>query len=820
MSQGDDLPRSFEVLLTEKGVVSVSDPLQIAILERLRGGRTRPGDLAGLMGCPSSTLHFVLDKMVESGVVVRSKPDPVAKEVYYSVAAARIVASGTPSPAGAAASEDAFKRPVEGRTGLSRVADMMEGYLAEIGLDHGQMRAMYARDLAASFKDEIGAGPLGDVMPAVKGRFAALTGYRLSVFSLSPLTVVFEGDRTMPPKMDMLALLVGQMAGNATGRPCSVASVEDFGAGDSARFKVVYGAAEPEAEPYVNTSLPQAAEPDRFMIVEIDGAAVLLGNDIQVRLVDAIYERPLCVTDVVNAVGMPRSTVTTNLLRMVEDGVASVFYAESGTPYYGLNCSILMKRVRRPGRDREQTRRAVADARGDGRFADGYMTYTLARLGELGFETDYLMVVLGARYMRVAGHDDPKNFDAYFGKMSDIAKVIGLSLSVVSIYPLTIGIASEDGDASLAPAMTFAKGMAHQGLEMASSGIFVRVSDDRPGDSRVSFKEIYPSLNATLAATAVQEGEAAPRKRTSSVRDALRKRSAKASPAPVRTFRHITGIAMVVFAAMIVILSMGTAGNENTADAEAYTLEAGSGISLIDADGYSVGSMTVDAGEAVSFYVVLDGAEEAGVVIDGVARPLSDVYEETDGAYTVALTGDLTIVEIRQVQVDAGLGVSVYDFGTSRTVEYAYSFDGYYTADEYEELAGGLWVSAAAYLIIEAEDGGYVSVPGSDGCYFATVCVSAWSGSAASAQPLPSEYVTLTLGSAAYEVDGYYVTGSLRVAADEVLTFKLLSTDGPVRITTEQRGSTSVFDMASSTRTFTASFYSDATVSYVHIGIQ
>ncbi len=824
MRQGDDYLRSFEVLQTEKGVVSLSDPQQIAVYEMLCGGSKRPSDLAEALGCPSSSLHFTLDKMVEAGIIARSRPDSSKNEVRYSNIALRIAASRTPAQAEIAASEEAFRHPVEGRTGLSRVADMMEAYLAEIGLDHGQLRARYARDLAASFADEIGKGPLEDVLPAVRDRCAAVTGYRLGVFSLSPLTIVFEGDRSMPPKMDMLPLLAGDMIGNATGRALAVASVEDIGSGEDARFKVVSAAAEPGAAPYVTTSLPQVAEPERFMIVEIDGSAALLVSDIQIRLVDAIYERPLCVTDVVNAVNIPRSTVTTNLLRMVEEGVAAVFYSESGAVYYGLNCSILMKRSRRVSRAPARIREAVAHGRGDGRFADGYMTYTLAARDEMGFDTDYLMVVLGARYMRVAGQDEAKNFDVYFGKMSDIARVIGLSLSVASIYPLTIGISSEDGDTSLAPAMPFAKGMAHQGLEMASSGIFVRVSDEKPGDMKVSFKEIYPSLSMTpgpgAGAEALEDPSAAPRKRTSSVRDALRKRSAKTEAAPAKTVRHITGIAMVVFAAMIVILSMGTTGNENTADAETYTLDAGSGIVLCDADGLEIDGLTVSADETVSFSVALDGAEEAGVVKDGVAYPLSALYEEEDGVYTVSLSDDLTIVEVRLVSVDDALGVSVYDFGASRTVEYAWSFDGYRSAEEYSELAGGLWVSGTAYMVLSAADGCYVSASGADHCYYGSVCVPAWSCGGLSSGDLPGYYVTLTLGSAGYEVDGYYATGSLRVAEGETLSFKLVSTDGPVRITTVQRGDTYSFDLSSSVRTFTASFYSDATITYAHIGVQ
>lgn len=821
MRPQDDYLRTFAVLLTEKGVVSVSDPQQIAVYDFLCGGKKRPSDIADALGFPSSSLHFVLDKMVDAGIIVRSKPDPARKEVYYSNLALRIAGSAKPTPEAVAASEETFKRPDARFTGLASVANMLESYLNEIGLDHGQLRARYATDLAAAVKDDIGQGSLEDVMQAVRDRFCRLTGYRMSVFALNPLTVVFEGDATMRSKMDMLTLLVRRMAENATGKAMAVKSEEDFSNEETVRVKVVYDRAEPEQEQYINTSLPQMAEPERFMIMEIDGTVAILMNDIQTQLVDAIYERPLCVTDVVNAVGMPRSTVTTNLLRMVEEGVASVFYSESGALYYGLSCSILMKRTRRVSRDPTPTRDAVRNACGDGRFMEGYMTYLLASLQELGFDTDYMMVVLGAKYMRTAGQDGPKNFDSYFGKMSDIAKVMGLSLSVVSVYPLTIGITRTGDDPGLAPAMTFAKGMAHQGLEMASSGIFVRVSEETPDDMKVSFKEIYPSLSMNPSAGAEAEAAAAPapKKRTSSVRDALRNRSAKSDGRPMRTVRYITGVAMVVFAAFVVIMAAGN-GLDNTASAETYELSFDDGVSVTLEDGETlVGSMVLKAGEVAT--IAVSSESDVGVVIAGIAYPISSVYTEEDGYYAVALTQDVTITEL--VLIDEsfdGLSVQVYDFGAEVTSEYAYGFDGYYTAAEYSAIAGGLWVTADAWIVLDADDGEYVSLP-EGGSYYLDRVVTKAVGASAEAAALPEDYATVDLGNAAFEVDGYYVAGELRVAKAQVISMVFVSTDGPVSLIVSQTGEDDkTVSLTNNNRIFSISVYQDVSISYVHVGVQ
>ncbi len=828
MRSQEDYLRDFAVLMTEKGVVAVSDPQQIAVYDFLCGGKKRPSDIAEALGLPSSSLHFILDKMVDSGIIVRSKPDPSRKEVYYSILALRIAGSTTPTPERIAESQETFSHLDSTHTGLASVAEMLESYLGEIGLDHDQLRTRYVKDLAAAFKDSIGSGSLESVMQSVKDCFHRLTGFRLSVFALNPPTIVFEGDCSMKSKMDMLSMLVKYLMENATGRTLAVRSVEDFSNQESARFKVVYDRADPEPEPYINTSLPQLAEPEKFFVVEIDGTVALIMNDIQNRLIDAIYERPLCVTDVVNAVNMPRSTVTTNLLRMVEEGVASVFYSESGAMYYGLSCSILMKRTRRASKDSTPTRNAIKLASKDGGFMEGYMLYLISSLQELGFDTDYMMVVLGAKYMRAAGQSGPKNFDSYFGTMSDIAKVVGLSLSVVSVYPLTIGI-SGSRDEQLSPAMTFVKGMAHQGLEMASSGIFVRVSEETPEDMKVSFKEIYPSLSADPAKVAEIAGVSDPapvKKRTSSIRDALRNRSAKTDGRPVRSVRYITGIAMVMFAAMVAIMAMGGAVDDNTASAESYDLsvDPSADIVLYGPDGAEICMpFTVKTDETVTFRISSDCVP--GVVKNGVAYTMEELYplgsgSDSDGFYTIALEKDVTIVEVRPLSADlSALAVGIYDFGCDGSVGgvTASSFDRYISVEDYAGERSEIWTSGYAWVSLDAGTGKYLSFDDDSPVYSDHVCVGAWSEDAVVEKDIPDGAVTLKMAEGTvFEYGGIYYSGNVRVDKGEDISMKFVSTDGPVSILLDVEGSEQPVLM-NRDRMVTLNLTSDAEISYVHV---
>ncbi len=836
MGNQDEYLRNFTVLLTEKGVVPLTDPLQISVYNELCSGNKRPSDIAASLDIPSSSLHFVLDKMTESGVIVRYKPDADKKSVYYSNLALKIAGSEQPREGADAECERTFKDPSRYYNGMSSVANMLDCYAAEIGLSLDQLRTRYARELADSMKSDIGAGSLEDSILKIKESFAYITGFKFNIFALNPLTLVFEGDSVMSSKMDMLTEFVCRTVENATGKTYAVTSVEDYSSDGSARFKVVYERADKKPEPYINMSLNQSTEVNRFLMVELDGVVGLITSPVQIDIVDAVYERPLCITDIVNKVEAPRSTVTSNILRMVEDGIITVFYSESGTAYYGMSCSILMKKSRSINRDASEIRGILSSTKSkDGAFMEGYLLYLLSYLKGLGFDTDYMMVVLGAKYMRVAGNDGPHNFDVFFGKMSDIAKAIGLSLNVVSIYPLTIGISSDDPESEMSPAMTFVKGMAHQGLEMASNGIFVRVSDDTPADKKVSFKEIYPALSMTPAEGVSVEGlpdaaaSKSKKKRTSSVKTALLNRSVKESGRPARTVRYITGVVMVAFLAAVILFGF-TGGNDHNTDADQLTVnlaEGCDGVLFYDETGTEIQMpMVVDRLQTVEFTVTFTGdTSNIGVVEGGTAYPLETYLTEDDeGTFTMTIDENITFqpISLLELPQDDRLSYSLYCFGSSVSESYAYAFDGFIPADVYAEIAGGLWVTAGTVVSVTAADGSYISTndAGSDKFLFDKIVCNASEATQLSSADLPRNYVNVHL-EGGFEADGWFTTGVLRIVEDSTVSLRFVSTNGPVSISMVTLGGQEtnlVLQPMDRTVTFNIGD-EDVVISYRHVGI-
>ncbi len=697
MGAQDEYLRNFCILLSDKGIVPLTDPLQIAIYDSLQSGMKRPSDLTAELNLSSSSLHFIIDKMADSGIVDRIKPESDKKTVYYSSNAVLLARSTEPNDDTRRASQKTFDDSLSNYKGLSSLANMLDCYAMEIGLGVDPVKRKYARDLADAIQME--KKSIEDAVLDVRDVFARLTGFSFSVFSFSPFTLVVTGDDSIKSKSDMMMQFIIRLIENSTGRCYKVTAVENIN-GSSNTLKVTMERSEAEHVPYMNLSLHHRDD-HRFLVVDLDGSAGLMTSDVQVDIVDAIYERPLCITDIVNRVDAPRSTITSNLLRMVEEGVISVFYSESGSAYYGLACSILAKKSRSMSVDNEEVRNTLeAVKNGEGTFMEGLLLFVMACLKKFGFDSEYIMVVLGAKYMRTMGSmEAPSNFDTYFGQMSDIAKTIGLSLNIVSIYPLTIGIDTTNPDSEVAPAMTFIKGMAHQGLEMASSGIFVRSVEEE----NISFKEIYPALSMTPVKGVKVENLAAPaaKKRTSSVKTALLNRSKKSDGKAVRTVRYITAAVFLVMLTGILVFSVSDTGTDLSADTFSLEIDDDLEITVYDDNGDEL-TYPYNFVSGANITLSMPEPKDIGYVNSGIAYLISP---GDDGRYSLTMTSDLHLERLYDVSDMEELNCSFSLYSSSMDNDNSVMM---IDSERYKEMSNGLFVSARNMIKVFADDGYYI----------------------------------------------------------------------------------------------------------------
>ncbi|MBE6518693.1 MAG: winged helix-turn-helix transcriptional regulator [Thermoplasmata archaeon] len=711
MGAQDEYLRNFCILLTDKGVVPLTDPLQIAVYNSLLQGMKRPSDLTSELNLSSSSLHFIIDKMAENGIIDRTKPESDKKTVYYSTNAKVLASSTETNDRLRNVSQKTFVDPLKNYKGLSTLSNMLDCYMSEIGVDIDPLKMKYADALADSIEME--KAGMEDAVMNVRDIFSRITGHSFSVFSFSPLTLVVTGDENIMDKSKILMEFVIRLIENSTGRTYKIVSTEPFNGADN-MIKVTMDRTEKVEEPYMNTSLHHK-DADRFLMVDVDGSAGLMTSDVQIDIINAIYERPLCITDIVTKVDSPRSTITSNLLRMVEEGVISVFYSESGSAYYGLACSILLKKSRPISYDRSEMDEVLDKIKDkEGGFMEGQLLYTLALLKMYGFDSEYTMVVLGAKYMRASGSMDVQgSFDTYFGKMSDIAQAIGLSLNIVSVYPLTIGISSRDPDSEMSQAMTFIKGMAHQGLEMASSGIFVRSSEESATNENISFKEIYPSLSMKpVKGVMIENLSPAPsaKKRTSSVKTALLNRSKKDSTQSTRSVRYITAaVFMVMLSAILVFGATGT-GSDLSAETFELTVDSSLEYTVYDEDGNELTyPYSAQAGDTLS--LVLDDPTDIGYVRNGMAFLMSPA---DNGVYSIKMNSDLNLVPLFDVSdlTEMDCTFSLYCSEKAIVLDTSSALkenEKYRSSESYMELTGGLYVSANNAIKVTAKDGYYIA---------------------------------------------------------------------------------------------------------------
>jgi len=781
MGLQDEYLRNFCILLTDKGVVPLTDPLQIAVFNCLQDGMKRPTDLSAALGMSSSSLHFIIDKMTESGIVTRFKPDSDKKTVYYSANAVKVAGSKDSTEEYRTLSNDAFADKAFGYNGFASVANMWDCYSSEIGLDIDPIRKKYAEALASSL--DLKKASMEDAVAEIRERFAFLTGMNFTVFSFSPLTLVFSGDPSIMSKSILLTSFVSKAIECATGVSHKVSSTEIFN-GNPNMLKAVFERCEKREEPYINTSLLHKDE-NRFLMVDLDGTAGIMTSDIQMDIVDAVYERPLCITDIVNKVAFPRSTITSNLLRMVEEGVISVFYSESGSAYYGLACSILMKKAHAPSTNTTEISEIMESIGSrEGAFMEGLLLYSMAYMKSLGFESEYLMVVLGAKYMRSCGSSSANNFDAYFGKMSDIAKNIGLSLNVVSVYPLTIGISCNDPSSGMAEGMTFIKGMAHQGLEMASSGIFVRSSEDTPKNKNVSFKEIYPALSMNpVKGIEVEsiEPSAAAKKRTSSVKMALLNRSKKENVKTQRTVRYITSMVfMLLFVAVII------AGSSNLIHDDSQmcnlTVDDSLQVDVYAQDGTLLEfPYCIESGSTVSLVPAV--GTDMGYVADGMAFRMA---EDESGTYSLTMTADMHIEPLYDASCLLGMDCtfSIYSSETELGKS-AQNTLGFIPFTEYMKKSGGLFVSLNNMIKVEANEGSCISSgdPYTESIPFPSYVCEKLEFRNIAIKAMPTVVKTLNLGDGTYYIGDQAVTGEILIDADATVIELQYAEDKNVKIT-------------------------------------
>ncbi len=306
------------------------------------------------MGISSSTLHFTLDKMVEKDIIVRCRTDPKKKTVIYSACSDTVFIGYDP-----------YENLPDVEAGSS-LGFLMKVYLKSIGIDARMLEKWYSEAVSESMTRFLSHCNLEEAIFIAKRLITKATGYRISVFSVNPLTVIIDGDDSLKGFLDMILNAFSSIVYRLSGTNLSAEPVEERSEGGMTRFTTVFG---PSNISVTCRSIRKNTEMQRFAIVERNGWTKVLTSDTQIELLRFISGCPSNMQQIQSCFDMPRSTLAYNIGKMIEEGLLE-FHMEENESYYFTDYNIFLTTSGSPkvysGID------FLDEGRG---FMDGYLRY-------------------------------------------------------------------------------------------------------------------------------------------------------------------------------------------------------------------------------------------------------------------------------------------------------------------------------------------------------------------------------------------------------------------------------------------------------------
>ncbi len=381
---------AFKIQLTRSGIEVVTDPVHLRICDLLKGtGGMRPSDLSSEVGVASSSLHFVLDKLIDCGVVSRHKPDPDRKSVVYRMSSTTVLERRNPPRA---AATDPYPVPDEGAFSWG---DLLMTYLDDLGIESSYFQDRYAEFLSERHGDTGRAFKLEDAVFESKKTVSKLTGYGINVFSLNPLTIIIDGDGSLPRNVGLVASFFSKLVRRMSSSYGAVASISDIGDGVRHRYKATLSNIQGPEDTTPSVGTEDGPASSKFAIVGKDGRSATVTNDLQIDILKTLHDGPCGITEIMRRTSSPRSTVTSNLTKLSESGIVIPVHADSDLASYAIALPVTLMKT---GPASFEDRHHREDERIGASFMDGFFEFAMDELSSLGFDSDMLSEQIGRHH--------------------------------------------------------------------------------------------------------------------------------------------------------------------------------------------------------------------------------------------------------------------------------------------------------------------------------------------------------------------------------------------------------------------------------------
>ncbi len=432
MNEQDDVSDGYLIINTDLGLVPVTDSKQIAVYRLLEERKSMNyNGIASSINVPSSTLKYILSKLMESHIIFK---EPGDRGKYRIIG--RTVLSGI---------DDCPYRDVIGIKIRNEIANyrsplMFSSYISiyaeDVGINLDKIWQTYAVNICSNTYKMIPKGSVDEVIQPIMNLFKKLcVGFNIALFRSKPLIIVFYGPCDNVQFIKACIMLFQMWLEYAT--DISYSKEFDYTRCDESHITVKFVSENRIFQPYRPVKLYSGVKQE-FIMISVGNATRIITNPIQITILRLLKELPKTVTELVEESASSRSTVTMNIRKLVKMGYLELLHNTKGIVHYCTKCDILMD-----GNGVEcdcgGIQSSINNSLEVSGFTGGFGQYFIQSMRCLGVNCDRLMFNLGSRLMVLYGLTD-WDFNNVFAILRRYTQYLGIDISIENTQPLTFGL--------------------------------------------------------------------------------------------------------------------------------------------------------------------------------------------------------------------------------------------------------------------------------------------------------------------------------------------------------------------------------------------
>ncbi len=229
------------------------------------------------MDMSSSSLHFLLDKMSEKGLIEKCHQGAGKRTVYYTNAETVFI--------GYDPNESYLEVGDKGT-----METLVRVYLKSIGIEAKALERWYSNEVAKRIAKSVDRCRYEESVFVAKRKVSELTGYSISLYSVNPLSVVIEGDRTLKSYIDLVCFTFISVVNQVSDVSLCVDRIEKLMVdGGPIRFKATFKHSD---KPIGCIQIKNNIKNQRFAIVEKDGWTKVVTSNIQIEVLRFLAHGP------------------------------------------------------------------------------------------------------------------------------------------------------------------------------------------------------------------------------------------------------------------------------------------------------------------------------------------------------------------------------------------------------------------------------------------------------------------------------------------------------------------------------------------------